>query len=78
VFTLAESLGGVESLVNHPALMTHKSVPQEEREARGITGGVLRFSVGIEDAQDLVEDLESALGPAPARARAPPSPVRAR
>jgi cystathionine gamma-lyase len=70
VFTLAESLGGVESLVNHPAMMTHKSVPKEEREARGITDGVLRFSIGIEDPQDLVEDLERALGPRPARVRA--------
>ncbi|MGA7923637.1 MAG: PLP-dependent aspartate aminotransferase family protein [Thermoplasmata archaeon] len=60
VFTLAESLGGVESLVNHPARMTHASIPREEREARGITDGVLRFSVGIEDPADLVEDLGQA------------------
>jgi cystathionine gamma-lyase len=61
VFTLAESLGGVESLVNHPALMTHRSVPAADREARGIRDGLLRFSVGIEDGADLVEDLRQAL-----------------
>ena len=61
VFTLAESLGGVESLVNHPARMTHRSVPKEAREAEGITDGLLRFSVGVEDAVDLVEDLRQAL-----------------
>jgi cystathionine gamma-lyase len=61
VFTVAESLGGVESLVNHPARMTHVSVPKADREARGITDGVLRFSVGIEDPQDLVDDLGHAL-----------------
>jgi cystathionine beta-lyase/cystathionine gamma-synthase len=61
VFTLAESLGGVESLVNHPALMTHRSVPADIRERQGITGGLLRFSVGIEDAEDLVADLGQAL-----------------
>ena len=61
VFTLAESLGGVESLVNHPALMTHRSVPADVREAQGITGGLLRFSVGIESADDLVDDLRHAL-----------------
>ncbi|HTS33382.1 MAG TPA: PLP-dependent aspartate aminotransferase family protein [Thermoplasmata archaeon] len=61
VFTLAESLGGVESLVNHPALMTHRSVPAEVREAQGITGGLLRFSVGVEDPDDLIADLRQAL-----------------
>lgn len=61
VFTLAESLGGVESLVNHPALMTHRSVPAEVRAAQGISGGLLRFSVGVEDGRDLVEDLARAL-----------------
>jgi len=61
VFTLAESLGGVESLVNHPARMTHRSVPREVREAQGITDGLLRFSVGIEDPEDLVADLRQAL-----------------
>lgn len=61
VFTLAESLGGVESLVNHPALMTHRSVPPDVRERQGISGGLLRFSVGIENADDLVDDLRRAL-----------------
>jgi len=61
VFTLAESLGGVESLVNLPALMTHRSVPEDVREAQGITGGLLRFSIGVEDPADLVEDLRRAL-----------------
>jgi cystathionine gamma-lyase len=61
VFTLAESLGGVESLVNHPALMTHRSVPPDVRAAQGIGGGLLRFSVGIESGADLVEDLRQAL-----------------
>jgi cystathionine gamma-lyase len=61
LFTLAESLGGVESLVNHPARMTHASVPKDVREAQGITDGLLRFSVGVEDADDLVEDLRQAL-----------------
>jgi cystathionine gamma-lyase len=60
-FTLAESLGGVESLVEHPALMTHASVPRAEREARGIGDGMLRFSCGIEDGDDLVEDIERGL-----------------
>ncbi|GIV22761.1 MAG: cystathionine beta-lyase [Bacteroidia bacterium] len=61
IFTLAESLGGVESLINHPALMTHASIPEEERLALGITPGLLRLSVGIEDADDLIEDLRAAL-----------------
>ncbi len=61
VFTLAESLGGVESLVNHPAIMTHRSVPADVRAAQGITAGLLRFSVGIEAADDLVADLAQAL-----------------
>ena len=61
VFTLAESLGGIESLVNHPATMTHASIPQEQREARGITDGLFRLSVGIEHADDLIDDLEQAL-----------------
>jgi cystathionine gamma-lyase len=61
VFTLAESLGGVESLVNVPAMMTHRSVPKELREKQGITDGLLRFSVGVEDPRDLVEDLRHAL-----------------
>ena len=61
VFTLAESLGGVESLVSHPASMTHASVPKEERDKLGITDGLIRFSVGIEDVEDLIADIEQAL-----------------
>jgi cystathionine beta-lyase/cystathionine gamma-synthase len=61
LFTLAESLGGVESLVNHPARMTHRSVPPEVRAAQGINDGLLRFSVGVEDGTDLVADLKQAL-----------------
>ncbi|MFQ5491048.1 MAG: trans-sulfuration enzyme family protein [Phycisphaerae bacterium] len=61
VFALAESLGGVESLVNHPAIMTHGSIPKEIREARGVTDGLVRLSVGIEAIEDLIEDLEQAL-----------------
>ncbi len=61
IFTLAESLGGVESLINHPAVMTHASIPEEERLALGITPGLLRLSVGIEDAEDLIQDLTRAL-----------------
>jgi cystathionine beta-lyase/cystathionine gamma-synthase len=59
-FSLAESLGGVESLINHPETMTHASVPLEHRKKLGITSDLLRFSVGIEDAQDLLEDIKSA------------------
>jgi cystathionine gamma-lyase len=62
VFSLAESLGGVESLVNHPETMTHASVPPEHRKKIGIDSNLLRFSVGIESAQDLVDDLRNALG----------------
>jgi cystathionine gamma-lyase len=58
VFVCAESLGGVESLAEHPAIMTHASVPKESREALGIGDGLLRLSVGIEDVDDLREDLE--------------------
>jgi cystathionine gamma-lyase len=61
VFSLAESLGGVESLVNHPAIMTHASIPKEIREARGVTDGLVRLSVGIEDITDLIADLGQAL-----------------
>ncbi|MEZ4753205.1 MAG: cystathionine gamma-synthase [Bdellovibrionota bacterium] len=61
VFTLAESLGGVESLANHPSLMTHASVPKEQLEALGITEGLIRLSVGIEHCDDLIYDLEQAL-----------------
>jgi len=61
LFSLAESLGGVESLIGHPATMTHASIPAEIREARGIDDGLVRLSVGIEDADDLQEDLRQAL-----------------
>jgi cystathionine gamma-lyase len=60
-FSLAESLGGVESLICHPARMTHGSIPKEEREKRGVTDGLLRLSVGIEDIDDLIGDLKQAL-----------------
>jgi cystathionine gamma-synthase/cystathionine gamma-lyase len=61
LFALAESLGGVESLINHPARMTHGSIPKEERDRRGISDGLLRLSVGIESAHDLIADLRQAL-----------------
>lgn len=61
VFTLAESLGGVESLANHPALMTHASIPEDKRKEVGITDDLVRLSVGVEDADDLIEDLKQAL-----------------
>lgn len=61
VFTLAESLGGVESLIEHPAIMTHASVPSEVRRELGIDDGLVRLSVGIEDVADLIDDLEQAL-----------------
>jgi cystathionine gamma-lyase len=61
IFTLAESLGGVESLISHPASMTHASVPKEERDKMGLTESFVRFSVGIEDIEDLISDLEQAL-----------------
>lgn len=61
VFTLAESLGGVESLANHPALMTHASIPEDKRKEIGITDDLVRLSVGVEDASDLIADLEQAL-----------------
>ena len=61
VFTLAESLGGVESLVDHPASMTHASVPRREREAHGVTDGLVRLSCGIEDPDDLADDVRRAL-----------------
>jgi cystathionine beta-lyase/cystathionine gamma-synthase len=59
--TLAESLGGVESLISHPATMTHASVPADKRESLGITDGLVRVSVGIEDIEDIIEDLDQAL-----------------
>lgn len=61
VFSLAESLGGVESLINHPASMTHASIPREERIKNGLTDSLIRLSVGIEDADDLIEDLRQAI-----------------
>ena len=62
VFSLAESLGGVESLLNHPATMTHASIPKEEREKAGVTDTLIRLSVGIEHIDDLIADLEQAIG----------------
>ena len=62
VFTLAESLGGVESLAGHPASMTHASIPKIEREASGVVDSLIRLSVGIEDADDLISDLKQAIG----------------
>lgn len=62
LFSLAESLGGVESLINHPASMTHASIPREERIKNGLTDSLIRLSVGIEDADDLIEDLKQAIG----------------
>lgn len=62
VFSLAESLGGVESLIGHPASMTHASIPKAEREKSGVVDSLIRLSVGIEDVEDLVEDLKQALG----------------
>ncbi|MCA6434995.1 MAG: cystathionine gamma-synthase [Bacteroidetes bacterium] len=62
VFSLAESLGGVESLINHPATMTHASIPKEEREKAGVVDNLLRLSVGAEDIEDLIDDLKKVLG----------------
>lgn len=62
LFTLAESLGGVESLAGHPASMTHASIPKAEREKSGVVDGLIRLSVGIEDSEDLIQDLKQALG----------------
>lgn len=62
LFSLAESLGGVESLINHPASMTHASIPKEERIKNGLRDSLIRLSVGIEDADDLIEDLQKAIG----------------
>jgi len=61
LFALAESLGGVESLINHPASMTHASIPREERMKNGLRDALIRLSVGIEDAEDLVADLDNAI-----------------
>lgn len=62
IFSLAESLGGVESMVNHPASMTHASIPKEEREKAGLKDTLLRLSVGIEDIEDIIDDLKQAIG----------------
>ncbi|MBL7745623.1 MAG: PLP-dependent transferase, partial [Chitinophagaceae bacterium] len=62
LFSLAESLGGVESLINHPASMTHASIPREERIKNGLSDSLIRLSIGIEDADDLIEDLQQAIG----------------
>ncbi|MEL6804372.1 MAG: PLP-dependent transferase, partial [Bacteroidota bacterium] len=61
VFTLAESLGGVESLIGHPASMTHASIPKEQRLSVGLTDSLIRLSVGVEDVDDLINDLKQAL-----------------
>ena len=61
IFALAESLGGVESLIGHPATMTHASIPKEIREKSGIVDSLIRLSIGIEDAEDLIKDLKQAL-----------------
>ena len=60
LFALAESLGGVESLIEHPPSMTHASIPAEQRRASGLDDGLIRLSVGVEDLEDLQEDLEQA------------------
>ena len=60
-FTLAESLGGVESLIGHPASMTHAAIPKEERERTGVVDSLIRLSVGIEDIDDLISDLKQAI-----------------
>jgi cystathionine beta-lyase/cystathionine gamma-synthase len=62
LFSLAESLGGVESLIGHPASMTHGSIPREERIANGLVDSLIRLSVGIEDVDDLIADLDAAIG----------------
>jgi len=63
LFTCAESLGGVESLVNHPAIMTHASIPPDRRAALGVADNLVRLSVGVEDVADLRADIEEALKP---------------
>jgi cystathionine gamma-lyase len=62
IFALAESLGGVESLIEHPAIMTHASVPADQRAKLGITDNLIRLSVGIEDIDDIIADLDQAIG----------------
>jgi cystathionine beta-lyase/cystathionine gamma-synthase len=64
IFALAESLGGVESLIGHPASMTHASVPPAMRQAMGLTDSLVRLSCGVEDAEDLIEDLDRAFAAA--------------
>jgi cystathionine gamma-lyase len=64
LFACAESLGGVESLIEHPAIMTHASIPQEQRERLGISDGLIRLSVGIEHVDDLIADLDAAFAAA--------------
>ena len=61
LFSLAESLGGVESLINHPASMTHASIPKEERVKSGLVDTLIRLSIGVEDIEDLLDDLKQAL-----------------
>ena len=61
IFTLAESLGGVESLAGHPASMTHASIPKNVREKSGVSDSLIRLSVGIEDYQDLIDDIQQAI-----------------
>src|SRR5699024_11969023 len=61
LFSLAESLGGVESLIGHPATMTHAAIPAEERHKNGLSDSLIRLSVGIEDAEDLIADLKQAI-----------------
>jgi len=61
IFALAESLGGVESLIGHPATMTHSAIPKEDREKTGVIDSLIRLSVGVEDIEDLIADLENAL-----------------
>jgi cystathionine beta-lyase/cystathionine gamma-synthase len=61
LFSLAESLGGIESLINHPSSMTHASIPREERIKNGLSDSLIRLSVGIEDADDLIDDLQQAI-----------------
>jgi len=63
--SLAESLGGVETLISHPATMTHASIPEEERSRFGVTPGLVRISVGLEDVEDLIADLDGALAAIP-------------
>jgi len=79
IFALAGSLGGVKSLIKHPTIMTHAAVPAEARTRPGITDGLVRLSVGIEDAYDLIADLEQvpkpAMAPAPARSKRTATPV---